>query len=174
MRKRGVFLVVPLIFVLIILNSISATNYYVNASKPCTGDGTSEANAWCSVANVSGASFNPGDNIYFARGEEWREQLTIPNSGNSTHQITFSAYGTGDKPIINGADLITSGSSWSQTSLWKTVFNVSLSGDLGSGARNYRNIIPANTSNYSGTKIQQVVDLLKDSKEIEVRIRKME
>jgi hypothetical protein len=63
-------------------------------------------------------SFNPGDNIYFERGQTWRERLNIPSSGNSSDPITFGAYGSGAKPIINGADLMTN---WivHDTNIWK-------------------------------------------------------
>jgi hypothetical protein len=60
---------------------------------------------------VNAASFTAGDNIYFEKGETWREQLTVPSSGNSTHQITFGAYGSGEKPIISGFNISTGWSS---------------------------------------------------------------
>jgi hypothetical protein len=61
------------------------------------------------VADVNAASFSAGDSVLFKRGCTWREQLTVPSSGSSGNPITLGAYGTGDKPIINGADDITTG-----------------------------------------------------------------
>jgi len=44
----------------------------------------------------------------FNRGDTWREQLTVPSSGDATGNITFGAYGvTGASPIITGANNIT-------------------------------------------------------------------
>lgn len=56
---------------------------------------------------TGGVTPQPDDFIYGKRGEIWREQLTVPSSGTSGHPITFGAYGTGDDPIISGAEIIT-------------------------------------------------------------------
>ena len=69
--------------------------------------GTSRAQAWQTIGKVNGETFRPTDRILLKRGEEWREQLTIPSSGIIGKPITFSSYGSGAAPIINGADIIT-------------------------------------------------------------------
>ena len=79
--------------------------YYVKNAGDDAKDGLSDANAWKTVAKVQGSSFSGDDNIYFNRDDEWREQLFIPSSGTSGHQITFGAYGSGADPIINGANV---------------------------------------------------------------------
>jgi len=85
--------------------------YYVNATDGDDAkDGKSEANAWKTIAKVNNSSFNPGDSILFKRGEVWRTPLTVPSSGSSGNPITFGAYGTGAKPIINASTVY---SSWS-------------------------------------------------------------
>lgn len=48
------------------------------------------------------ASFQPGDNILFKRGQTWAETLTVPSSGTSGAHITFGSYGGGAKPNITG------------------------------------------------------------------------
>jgi len=81
--------------------------YYVDAtSGDDAKNGLSEANAWKTISKVNGESFSAGDSILFKRGEEWREQLTVPSSGSDGSPITFGAYGSGAKPIINGADIV--------------------------------------------------------------------
>jgi hypothetical protein len=110
MKRGKLFLALLLVFALFILNSamVSAADYYVNATTGNDGNaGTSPASAWKTISKLNAASFLPGDNIYFERGEVWREQLTVPSSGSSGNPITFGAYGTGEKPLINGADLVT-------------------------------------------------------------------
>ena len=98
----------------------AATRYYVNSSGGSDiNDGLSEVYAWKTINKVNGTSFSPGDTILFKRGEIWREQL-IPHSGDITGYITYGAYGTGNTPIINGSDLVTTwgdegGNVWSAT-----------------------------------------------------------
>jgi len=102
--KRGVL--IAFIVLTVSLKFLSATDYYVNATGgDDANDGLTLDTAWQTMTNVNGTAFEPGDNIYFARGEIWREQLTVPSSGNATDYITFGAYGSGEKPIISGGDL---------------------------------------------------------------------
>ncbi|HEY4509808.1 MAG TPA: right-handed parallel beta-helix repeat-containing protein, partial [Candidatus Paceibacterota bacterium] len=62
-------------------------------------------------------TFSAGDNIYFKKGETWREKLTVPSSGSSGTPITFGAYGSGNAPIITGADSM-SGFSDGGSNIW--------------------------------------------------------
>ena len=82
--------------------------YYVNQSGGADAKhGASQDSAWSTIAKVNGVTLFPNTQVLFKRGEEWREQLTVPSSGTSGNQITFGAYGTGAMPIIDGADLAT-------------------------------------------------------------------
>jgi len=93
------------------------TVYYVDVTNGNDlNDGLSPATAWKTISKVNNSSFSPGDYIYFKRGGIWREQLIVPSSGTSGNPITFGAYGNGNKPIISGADNITT-SSYLWTSL---------------------------------------------------------
>jgi parallel beta-helix repeat protein len=83
-------------------------NYYVDqVSGNDANTGLSPTAAWKTIAKVNAHTFIPGDNIFFKRGCTWREQLTIGQSGTSDNHIVISAYGTGAKPKINGANVIT-------------------------------------------------------------------
>jgi hypothetical protein len=93
-------------------HSTFAINYYVDKASS-GGDGTTQATsgvhaAFKTIAAVNGASFSAGDSILFKRACTWREQLTVPSAGSARDQITFGVYGSGAKPQINGADLVTS------------------------------------------------------------------
>jgi parallel beta-helix repeat protein len=96
----------------------AGTVYYVDATYGNdSNNGLSEATAWQTIAKVNRSWFSPGDSILFKRGEVWRESqgLTISGySGTSGSRITFGAYGSGPKPIINGASIATgwTGSGW--------------------------------------------------------------
>jgi len=81
-------------------------DYYVKNDGDDTKAGTSDALAWKTINKVNGETFSAGDNIYFNKGDTWREQLTVPSSGSSGSPITISSYGSGADPIINGADLV--------------------------------------------------------------------
>ena len=95
-------------------DTTSPRMYYVdNLSGSDSHSGTSTDQAWKTIAKVNGSQFHPGDWILFKRGGIWREKLIIPSSGVRDNLILFGAYGTGAKPIITGADLVTG---WTQYS----------------------------------------------------------
>lgn len=97
-----------------------AINYYVNATTGSdSNDGLTPASAWQTISKVNSMTFNPGDHIYFERGQTWREQLNYPSSGNSTAPITFGAYGSGASPIITASNLITAGWTKNATHIWQ-------------------------------------------------------
>jgi hypothetical protein len=110
-------ILIGFVLLLVILPvSAYATDYYVDATNGDNGNlGTSPEQAWKTISKVNSMSFNPGDNIYFERNETWREILIPPSSGSSGSQITFGAYGTGNKPIITAlGDL----SGWTISGNW--------------------------------------------------------
>ncbi|MDO7883440.1 right-handed parallel beta-helix repeat-containing protein [Antiquaquibacter soli] len=82
------------------------TTYYVDA---VAGDnnaaGTTTSSAWKTLAKVNATTFQPGDSILFKSGQTWNGQLHPLGSGTSGSPITISSYGTGSKPLINGASL---------------------------------------------------------------------
>jgi predicted outer membrane repeat protein len=89
--------------------SARAADYYVSSSEPSRTDSGpgSLSQPWATVAKVNASVFLPGDTVYFKKGDVWREMLTVPSSGNSSGPITFTAYGSGAKPVIAGAERIT-------------------------------------------------------------------
>ena len=96
-----------IVFVLILFSSVlQATTYYVDATGGNdSNNGKTEATAWKTISKVikSAKDFKPGDNILFKRGERWDKRFKVDNhpSGTSENPITYGAYGTGEKPIIN-------------------------------------------------------------------------
>lgn len=91
-----------LIIFLILTTPCYATDFFVKTLGDDTKDGLSDANAWETVAKVESSSFNAGDNIQFNKGDSWAEGFVVPSSGNSGGQITFTSYGTGNRPILSG------------------------------------------------------------------------
>jgi len=76
------------------------TTYYVKTGGDDSETGVSGDSAWETVSKVNGETFAAGDSILFNRGDEWSERLVPPSSGNTTSQITFGAFGAGERPII--------------------------------------------------------------------------
>jgi len=98
-----------------------ASTYYLDAtSGNDANNGLSPQTAWRTLARINVSRFNPGDSVLLKRGEMWRERLDVPSSGAPGNPITFSAYGVGNNPIINGAMLLTS---WNQAdgNVWSAV-----------------------------------------------------
>lgn len=85
-----------------ILNSnssvtVTGTKYYVSNNGNDYNKGTSPETAWATLDKVNKTSLMPGDGVYFERGGIWRGTLS------SKSKITFSAYGTGEKPKFYGS-----------------------------------------------------------------------
>jgi len=106
--KKIIYNVTFFVLTFFILSSPAwAATYYVDAiNGKDTNTGLSEATAWKTIAKVNASSFKPGDQILFKRGMIWRETLNVPSSGAEGKPVTFGAYGTGNKPIITGANVI--------------------------------------------------------------------
>ncbi|MHC4207395.1 MAG: right-handed parallel beta-helix repeat-containing protein, partial [Planctomycetota bacterium] len=79
-----------------------AGTYYVSNTGSDLNDGQTPATAWKTISKVNSTSFEPGNSIFFNRGDTWREQLTIPSSGAAENPITFGAHGQGSQPRIAG------------------------------------------------------------------------
>jgi parallel beta-helix repeat protein len=115
-----------------------AANYYVNSlSGSDSNSGTSESSSWKTLAKVNSFTFKPGDQILFKRGGVWREQLKVPSSGSSSNPIVFGAYGSGNNPVIDGADIISSMTSagsniWQKTGVTTQPNLMYLNGTVGS------------------------------------------
>ena len=76
-----------------------ATTYYVDAiNGNDSNNGLSPSSAWQSINKVNNFSFASGDVISFKRGEIFTGYTLTPPISN----LTFNAYGVGNKPVING------------------------------------------------------------------------
>ena len=74
-----------------------ATVYYVSNKGSDGNDGKSPNKAWKSLDKVSSTALKPGDYVLFERGGYFRGSLSTKAG------VTYSAYGTGAKPIICGS-----------------------------------------------------------------------
>lgn len=93
-----VFLCVPYAF---------ATDYYFstsgNNSNPCT-----EAKPCQTIGKANSLFLQPGDNVYFKRGDIWSrsngylDSILRPQSGSFSADVTYGAYGSGNLPVFDG------------------------------------------------------------------------
>jgi hypothetical protein len=75
--------------------------YYVDSVNGSdTNSGTTPSNPWKTLSPVNAKKFSPGSVISFKRGSSWTGSLVINESGAPGNPITFTAYDTGDRPIL--------------------------------------------------------------------------
>jgi len=60
-----------------------------------------------SIFDYLAGSPSESPTIYLAKGQTWREQMTVGASGIEAYPIVVTSYGSGADPIINGSDLVT-------------------------------------------------------------------
>lgn len=114
----------PLLLFILLGLQLSATTYYVSPNGNDSNSGTSEAQAWKTLARVNQStySFQPGDKILLERGAVFRGELIIGSHGSASNPIIIGDYGLGAAPVISGSDLV---GNWTNHSgnIWKTTVN---------------------------------------------------
>jgi hypothetical protein len=96
--------------------SANATTYYVSKSATASdaNSGLDTAHSWLTLSKVTSFAFALHDNVWLRCNDTWIEQLTQTNVA-----VNFSAYGTGNMPLITGFGLVTgftqSGNIWTAT-----------------------------------------------------------
>lgn len=99
-----------------------AATYHVSPRGDDDRDGLTPATAWRTVQRVNTADLQPGDQVLFERGGEWRESLR-PQRGAEGAPILYGAYGEGPKPLFTGSVLLNRVADWQPAGegLWTTV-----------------------------------------------------
>lgn len=93
---------------------VTGTKYYVSADGQDTNDGKSPATAWRTIKKVNDYKFEPGDGVFFKRGDSFRASgisLTLQSG------VTYSAYGEGDKPVLMGSVNASNPLKWKETDI---------------------------------------------------------
>ena len=93
------------ILLLLLSLSVGATNYYVSSAGSDAANGLTTGTAWATINKVNNTVTAGAHTVYFRRGDTWKEKL-YPVAG-----VTYTAYGSGKKPIITARDVITGWSS---------------------------------------------------------------
>jgi hypothetical protein len=133
--------------------SMYANTYYVSPTGNDSANGTSQQTSWKTIARLAKTSFSTGDQILFQCGGTWREELDVPASG-----LTIGSYGTGAKPVITGANLISSGWTSSGTNVWSVSLSVTptqvwFNGSLGIQQSSTTALVGANEWFYGNGKL---------------------
>ena len=101
-HKALLVLLVSLFLITLTSTTSYATDYYVDATGgDDSNDGLSPEEAWKTISKVNSMNYNSGDSILFKRGETWNDGIVVRSSGSSGQEITFGAYGEGDKPVLD-------------------------------------------------------------------------
>lgn len=79
--------------------TVTGTSYYVSAEGDDGNDGLTPETPWRTAAKVNEASLQPGDGVFFRRGDIWRMDMIA----NNQEGVTYSAYGEGAKPAFYGS-----------------------------------------------------------------------
>ena len=81
----------------------AGTIYYVSADKGSdTNSGTSESQAFQTLAKINELTLKPGDQVLLEKGSVFENQaLHVKGSGNDEAPIKISVYGEGERPKIN-------------------------------------------------------------------------
>jgi hypothetical protein len=76
-------------------------NYYVDSVNGSDANpGTTPDFPWQSLEKVEATQFVPGSVIHFKRGSTWTGSLLIRGSGQPGKPIIFTAYGSGQSPVL--------------------------------------------------------------------------
>jgi len=101
---------------------ITPSTFYVDSEKGCdAAEGTAKKTAWQTLDKVNAVTLIPGDQVLFKRGGLWRGQF-VPQSGSNGKPILYGAYGTGDKPILQGSISRSRPADWAEVTpgVWAT------------------------------------------------------
>jgi len=114
-------------------SNITQTSYYFSSSE---GNDSNNCNATlpCQTINKSNSfTYVAGDNIYFKRGDTFRTHSAsmILDSGNSSHNITYQSYGTGNAPKFLGSYNLSHVNNWTDTGSNIWVLNGTIALDIG-------------------------------------------
>lgn len=97
-----------LVFLASSLGLKAQQTYYVSSlGNDVTNDGLSPASPWKTIAKLNATTFQAGDSILFRSGDVFRGEILANQSGTAGASITYSSYGQGAKPVINGSQVIT-------------------------------------------------------------------
>ncbi len=85
--------------------ALRATKFYVDPSSLSTIADGSFASPWKTMSQVNTGTIGlqPGDSVFFKKGQVFNGRLIANGSGSSSAPIVYTSYGIGDIPIITNS-----------------------------------------------------------------------
>src|ERR1700712_4974632 len=119
-----------LLLMLSCFEQLHANTYYFSTGSGndsrSSSDAQNASTPWRSLDKLNAifSTLNAGDIILFKRDEVFDGSINVSQSGSLSLPITFGAYGSGAKPVINGLSPVTN---WYNTGggIWESSFNSS-------------------------------------------------
>ncbi len=105
MKKKLILLSLQLFICATFLN-LSAKEYYISNNGNDKSKGTSPETSFETLHRLNQEKLKPGDKVFFKAGDVFTGTLHIKFSGKPGKPITYSSYGKGEKPVINGTVVI--------------------------------------------------------------------
>jgi hypothetical protein len=97
-------------------DSTGSKTYFLDSAGGVDSlSGLSQDEAWKSLDRANQVTYKPGDRILFKRGGTWDGIFEPKGSGAQDKPIVISAYGTGEKPVIDARGTISDGQEFSST-----------------------------------------------------------
>jgi parallel beta-helix repeat protein len=105
-------------------STFTRTFYVSSTTGNDANNGTTRTSAWKTISKINNQTFLPGDGILFKRGDTFYGSILVYSSGNSSKPITYSAYSTGEKPLITGFTTVTQ---WTNlgNNIWESTSTIS-------------------------------------------------
>jgi hypothetical protein len=108
--------------------SISSEYYFSNSGSD-SNDCMTQETPCKTIIKLNTINLSAGSKVFFKRGDVWRltsDGYIVFMGGNSTSNVTYGAYGTGNKPLFLGSYNVSSSGNWTTagTNLWNTTFNI--------------------------------------------------
>jgi hypothetical protein len=100
----GIKYVQQLLLFLLLPACSLATDYYFSNSGNDNNSGTTAATPWRTIDKLNNSFYllQPGDHIFFRRGDKFIGTIRVTVSGRQGQPVSFGAYGTGSDPVISG------------------------------------------------------------------------
>ncbi len=98
------------------LHSKKSRTYFLDSSEgKDSNSGLSIKKPWKSLDRANQVSYQPGDKILFKRGGSWNGIFEPKGSGAEGNAIVVTAYGVGEKPVLDAQGAVSEGQIFSST-----------------------------------------------------------
>jgi hypothetical protein len=100
--KLALILLTALLFVI----EGRTQTYYFSTSGDDNNSGTTATSPFRTLVKLNTLTLSPGASVLFKCGDVFRGRIRLKDQGTAASPIIISSYGTGNKPVISGADTI--------------------------------------------------------------------